>query len=108
MLKRTLCALTALYLAGCATQPTPDETAAASQPVTCSNEADCRAKWSRALDWVLQNSSWRIQTQTDLLIETYPGDQYTPLLSYSISRVDGADGTARIEFRAGCQNFLGC
>lgn len=53
-------------LSACATTnpPSPELVAAANRPITCSDEQDCAVKWSRAVQWVVDNSAYRLQMQT--------------------------------------------
>ena len=61
-------------LTGCVTM-TPEQQAQlqrdAAIQITCTKGDDCEEKWSRAVAWISQNSSYKIQTQTDSLIQTF-------------------------------------
>lgn len=37
----------------------------------CNGEKDCSVKWDMAQLWVVRNASYKIQTSTSVLIETY-------------------------------------
>src|SRR5688572_24069657 len=43
---------------------------AASRPVLCSTGRDCQVKWSRAIEWLQSNSTWKFDVVTDVLITT--------------------------------------
>ncbi len=112
MRKLTLAAV-AVSLAGlgaCATAPVdPALIAAANRTITCNAGADCDAKWSRAVGWVARNSGWKIQTQTDNLIQTFgPGSDGSTDLAYTVSKIAGTGGTYTIEVSTACANLFGC
>lgn len=81
--------------------------------VTCNGAADCDAKWKRAIRWVMDNSTFPIIEQTDILISTVTrlpfGD--TDLI-YTITKQPqgfGRDGTFVFDVKAGCGTFFsGC
>jgi len=78
------------------------------EPIKCAGKAECDVYWQRAQVWVAKYSTWRIQTATDVLIQTYgPGDSNTEL-AYRIFREPTADGGFLISFWAGCGNIFGC
>jgi hypothetical protein len=104
-----LVAAMAVSLAGCLT------TQEAEQPpipsTKCKQGQDCDAKWSRAVEWVSQNSAYKIQTQTDALIQTYSGtiDEGDTGLSMTVTKAAlGQPGEYEIVARMGCANPLGC
>lgn len=99
----------ALVMTSCASKPTdPVLLAAANRQITCSQGADCDAKWSRAVQWVLVNSSWKIQVQTDQMIQTFgPGDSGTNS-AFVITKAANMSGSYDINFRSACGNPLGC
>lgn len=100
-----------IFLSACGTT-TPAQRAAlnaeASRPVVCTSDRDCRVKWSRAIAWVSQNSAYKFKTQTDFLIQTMGPLSDDTSSAFTITRTANADGTATIDFAAGCDNFLGC
>jgi hypothetical protein len=78
-------------------------------PITCQTRADCEAKWSRAISWIVNNSELKIQTQSDLLIQTYNSIDASTSLAFTITRVaTGEPGIYQITIAAGCANFIGC
>jgi hypothetical protein len=103
--------LGAFVLAGCATVP-PEQLAAqqamADRPVACSGTDDCEVKWSRALQWVLDHGSYRIQTQSDMMIATMGPLPNSPLAAFTITKVAQGDGNYIFDFRGGCDNIFGC
>ena len=98
-------------LSGCAT--VDDATMAraaelASREVVCASEDECEIMWGRALNWVVEHSTYRIQMQTDNLIQTYGPSPNSPAPAYMISKIPLGEGRYRIDFRAGCDNMFGC
>ena len=100
-------------LTACATEAPldPQLVAAAEQPVTCANPSGCDAAWSRAVAWLVQNSHWKIQTQTADLIQTF-GPMSDGLESaypgFTVSKVRDDRGGATIQMVVGCLNMFGC
>jgi hypothetical protein len=96
-------------LTACVQAPAdPALLASAQRPVTCSGADDCSAKWSRAVNWVIQNSSWKIQTQTDQLIQTYGPGRDDPSSAFTITKVYDGKGTSSIQYSSACSNIFGC
>lgn len=96
---------------GCATNIAARDAALAefqSTVPTCTGEAQCKAMWEAAQVWVAQHSDMKIQTATDVLIETYGGGQYSATLSMRVLKVPQGGGSYRIEFSGGCNNVFGC
>jgi hypothetical protein len=76
--------------------------AAANQTITCTAGTDCEYKWSRAMEWVQNNSAWKFRTVTDTLLTTEgPNDTVKP--AFEIARLSQGDGkNYRITMRAWC------
>jgi hypothetical protein len=106
-MKAAVGAVLALTLASCAanraaTEPPPP-------PIVCKQGPDCDTKWSRALSWIATNSRWRIQTQTDLLIQTFNGvEDAETEPGYTITRLAKGAGAFEITFSGGCHNLFAC
>ena len=79
----------------------------AARPVTCT-VADCEVKWGRALQWVLNNSAYKIQNQSESLLTTMGPLPDDPRPAFTISKIAQGDGRYVIDFRAGCDNMFGC
>ena len=98
-----------LLLGGCAGQPLdPAVIEAASQPVICKAGAECDAKWSRAVSWVVRNSQWKIQNQTDQIVETYNPTDYSTSPGFTITKVAEGNDAYEIDFATSCVNMFGC
>lgn len=72
----------------------------------CDNEADCAAKWEAAQAWVATNCGMKIQTVTNVLIQTYGSDS-TKLAATVIKEPKG-DGKYNIKASIYCGNIFGC
>lgn len=64
--------------------------------------------WERAQVWVAQNSRLKIQTATNVLIETYGAGSYDPTLAMRVLKEPMGGGAYRIVFSGGCNNMFGC
>ncbi|HLG85683.1 MAG TPA: hypothetical protein VKZ79_00635 [Alphaproteobacteria bacterium] len=82
--------------------------AQAARPVVCSTGGDCEVKWGRALQWVLNNSAYKVQSQSDAMISTMGPLPDDPRPAYTITKMAQGNGTYLIDFRAGCDNIFGC
>jgi hypothetical protein len=75
--------------------------------VAC-DDATCKQDWERAQLWLAKHSSWKLQTSTDVLLQTYNGTQYSPTYAFSVTREPLGSGQYRIAMELGCGNPLGC
>jgi hypothetical protein len=92
----------ALAMGGCASKQPADAT------LSCQNQKDCAAKWSRALVWVARRSAWRIQTQSDSVIQTFGPVDVDARTGYTVTKTTNLDGSGVIEFSAACGNAFRC
>lgn len=94
-----------LIAAGCASStatPTGDRV------ITCTAGADCDAKWSRAMQWLQHNSSWKVLTSTDTQLMT-EGPLDTAKPAFEVTKVAQEDGrTFHITMRAWCGTGSDC
>ncbi|MGB8276703.1 MAG: hypothetical protein WCF20_02020 [Methylovirgula sp.] len=65
-------------------------------------------KWSRAIEWVSQNAGYKIQTQTDALIQTYGPSGSDTELAVTVNKVMVSPGIYEIHARMGCANEISC
>jgi hypothetical protein len=97
----------AFMLTGCVSAPSTPE--AKADPITCSTKVECDAKWSRAVSWVTQNSAYKIQTTSDMLIQTYGPDLHDTDAAFTVTRSATTGGAYEITFNGGCGNITwGC
>jgi hypothetical protein len=109
-MKKTLLATLCVLAAGCSTSGpiNPDVMQIATTPLTCSGQTECDLWWQRAQTWVTQHSRYKIETDTDTLIQTTGPDGGKRALAYQITRTQNDDGSATIGFAAHCDSALGC
>ena len=63
--------------------------------------------WQRAQLWIAKNSEVKIQTATDVLIQTYGSDN-TTTITYTVTREPTGIDSYAVEMQAGCGNWFGC
>lgn len=74
----------------------------ANRIIPCSAGNDCEYKWSRAMQWLQNNSSWKFRTVTDNLLTT-EGPLDTAKPAYEVTRIPQGDGkNYQITMRAWC------
>jgi len=91
-------------LAGCATVPPSDRQPI--QAITCKSKADCDVKWSKAVAWVSANAAYRMQVQSEQLIQTY--NSIDTGLSVVVNKISEPNGAGKIVARMSCGNMFGC
>lgn len=100
----------AAILSGCASNPERQARIAhfhATTPV-CSGQEQCDAMWEYAQVWVASNGRMKIQTATNVLIETYGSRPNSPDLAIRVLKEPQGNGRYRIVFSGGCNNIFGC
>jgi hypothetical protein len=78
------------------------------EPVLCTSKTQCDLYWQRAQAWVANNSGYRLQTTTDIVIETYGPVSSQTGLAFRITKVPDDKEGARIYVLPGCANVFGC
>ena len=74
----------------------------ANRVINCTAGPDCEYKWSRAMQWIQQNSSWKFRTVTDTLLTT-EGPLDTAKPAFEVTKLSQGDGrNYRIAMRAWC------
>ncbi len=95
----------AIALSACAGVE-PNE--ATSFPIGCKPGHDCDTKWSRAAAWVAQNAFYKIETQTDMLIQTSGPEGKSPGTAMKVEKLATPGGAAELVLEIRCANILGC
>lgn len=98
-------------LAGCAT-PSPEREAKMAEarrttPI-CRSEKDCAAKWDAAQLWIVKNAGYKIQTATNVVIQTYNSVNGDVGLQVQVTREPVGDGSYRIVALINCDNVFRC
>lgn len=100
-----------LFLSGC-TGLTAEQQAEleryAAQKITCTQGDDCDVKWGRAITWVSQNSQWKIQTQNDSMIQTYPATNESAASGFLVNKVRLGNGVYEITMSSRCGKLYDC
>jgi len=81
---------------------TDDEIAEANMPLDCSSGADCAFRWRRAHFWIAENASLKIQTASDVVIETYNAPPYSAGWAFRATREPRTATTERITLWPSC------
>lgn len=101
-----------ISLAGCATSPASDlrENRAEFERTipTCDGEQDCNAKWEAAQLWVVHNAGFKIQTATNVLLETYNATGGSTSIAARVTKEPLGGGRYKIIVRTWCDNIFGC
>lgn len=101
-----------LALSGCATVSDAERMALMDRInktiPTCAGVEECNAKWEAAQLWVVHNASYKIQTATTVLIETYNPAPSSPSLAARITKEPLGGGKYRILVALWCDNMFGC
>ena len=92
-------------LAGCNSAP---QSTVVIPPVTCHAGKDCDEKWSRATGWIAQNSSYKVQTVSDTIIQTMGPLPDSPRAEFIVSKVSIGNDLYSLKLNGGCDNMFGC
>jgi hypothetical protein len=77
--------------------------------INCRAGADCDAKWSRAVGWITTNSRWKIESQSDTIVQTSDSVNGSLSPSFTVTKVATADPSVyEIVFDGRCENILRC
>jgi hypothetical protein len=97
---------------GCATTTDPQRQALIDELnrtiPTCAGAEDCNAKWEAAQLWVTRNASYKIETVTNVLIETYNPAPNSPSLAARVIKESQGGGKYRLLVTMWCDNIFGC
>lgn len=84
------------FAAACATGTGPDD-----RPITCTAGADCDGKWSRAMQWLQENSSAKVTATDTQLSVAESVDNAKP--AFEVTKATRDEGkTFTITMRAWC------
>lgn len=74
----------------------------------CFGQEDCQAKWEAAQLWVIHNAGYKIQTVTDVLIQTFSPGPYDARNAARVTKEPLGGGKYRIVVYLWCNNVFGC
>lgn len=109
-MKKILELIGLVLVIGCAGMtPQQQETysSTANTPLYCQGGEDCEVKWGAALQWILQNSYWKVRTQSESLIQT-EGPLDTVYLAYQVQKIPIGNNRYEITMNLGCGNPFTC
>jgi hypothetical protein len=98
---------------GCATgvNPAQREEIERTRPV-CTAGADCDAKWDAAQLWIVHNAGFKLQTNTNVVLQTYgpsqEASQSTRIAATVTREPNGQPHQFWIRARLSCGNMFGC
>jgi hypothetical protein len=100
-----------LLLIGCSTVSNRIQTSLTQaidigNSITCHN--NCKQEWERAQIWLAKHSKWKIQTVTDVLIQTFYPVGSEPSYGFSITKEPAGQGNYIIRMELVCGNMFGC
>jgi hypothetical protein len=107
---RPLLAILAIAVGAGACSTFAPQASAPPAPINCRAGADCDAKWSRAVNWIVTNSRWKIKSQSDTIVQTESNSVDGSLSpSFTVKKVATADPSVyQIVFDGGCDNLIRC
>lgn len=72
-------------------------------------DSSCKIEWQRAQLWLAKHSTMKVQTATDVLIQTYNPGANVAAYGFSVTKepIVGTD-RYRIQVEAVCTSWLGC
>ncbi|MEI6313956.1 MAG: hypothetical protein WCO89_03735 [Syntrophus sp. (in: bacteria)] len=74
--------------------------------IECSS--DCKIKWERAQLWITKHSMMKIQTSTDVMIDTYNPVGQKVIYHFTVMKEPLGNDSYRISIQMNCGNALGC
>jgi hypothetical protein len=78
--------------------------AATAGPVTC--DTSCAVNWQRAQFWIVKHSAWKVQTATDVIIETFNPTTSSSTYGFTVAREPLPGAKYRITIEPHCMYAL--
>jgi hypothetical protein len=102
----------AISLVGCASSSSPELQMKRAElerttPI-CSGEQDCAAKWDAAQLWIVHNAGYKLQTTTNVLLQTYNATGGSPSLAVQVTKEPLGGGRYKLAVSVSCDNIFGC
>lgn len=109
----TVLSVTAVFvcLHACASTSAELKTALApAESIGTSVECDsgCKIEWQRAQFWLAKHATTKVQTATDVLIQTYNPREDSPEYAFSVAKEPLGSDRYRISADLFCKSMLGC
>jgi len=74
----------------------------------CNDEKDCNAKWEAAQLWIVHNAGFKLQTTTNVLLQTYNATGGSPSIAVQVTKEPMGGGKYKILVSVSCDNMFGC
>jgi hypothetical protein len=74
----------------------------------CTTVKECNAKWEAAQIWIVKNAGYKIQTVTNVLIETYNPTRSSVELAAQVIKEPLGNGNYQFILKVWCSNMFGC
>lgn len=101
-----------LLFSGCAIQQSPERQAKLSELQrtipTCYGERDCEAKWEAAQLWIVHHAGYKLQTTTNVLLETYNPSRSSTAIAVQVTKEPEGGGRYKMPVKIWCDNMFGC
>jgi hypothetical protein len=104
-------AITAALLCGCVANQPKLSSGLKNEydtPIYCEGEEQCKLMWERAAYYVIRNAAYKLQIQSDTIIQTYNPMEHSVKLAYVITKEPLGVGKYQIWTNAWCDNMFGC
>jgi uncharacterized protein YceK len=100
-----------LLISGCAST-SPRLAATLAPAANIGNSVDCQGgckdEWERAQLWIARHSMWKIQTSTDVIIQTFNPIRQEVSYGFTVMKEPVGGGNYSIVMNLMCGNALGC
>lgn len=100
------CLLFGCSVVGTRIEPALAPAANIGNSVTCQNS--CGDEWDRSQLWLARHSKWKIQTSSNVLLQTYNPVDYDPSYGFTVMKEPRGGGAYTIRLALICGNLLGC
>lgn len=74
----------------------------------CDGESDCKAKWEAAQLWIVHNAGFKLQTVTDVLLETFNPGPSDARIAVRVTKEPLGGSRYRLLVFVWCNNIFGC
>ena len=81
---------------------------AASVGTSVECDSGCKTEWQRAQFWLGKHATTKVQTATDIVIQTYNPRPDAPEYSFSVTKEPIGGDRYKISAEAFCGSMLGC
>ena len=79
-----------------------------ARPITCKGTPDCTAKWTRAGEWVRDNSPYPIVATSAMVIETASPSPVSRQSGVTVILANDGFGVYSLEFSSACGLLVPC